>query len=829
MQNISDLTYANMLRTQLDATVVNLNYKKKHLDDQMALFENLAQEIEKSSASKFTVLIGDGYFVEKNRDDAKEFVEKRRKEMRKISCQVGEKIDEATRTKTMFDKLKGLPHNLEEENKLNEEGLPYMDIQEELDDDGNVISTKVNNEEVEYDDSYVVVKPSPKVGKQANEDANTENVIVSDETVEKDEREPSIENSSLMDTSNSQPDKVSDLFEEMHITATQRSNVQASLVDQDELLEKIDSLKISPEDKFKLKQIAVEQYKTLQEDTEGEQLQGEVKPTVVKTEGKENLTKTHNHKEKIISEIIKENDPDDNKQTTSIDSTRSIDIDENNLLELELIADLLDDSGNSHVEFSDDEEWDFEFDDDDDGDDPADELLYGGRPSFFNSSENDNSNKLLWDQVFALREAKSKRPCENETSSAKGKKSVRFAEKLEIKEIENISESLKNMNYDKKVSLFKQNRTSFRKVDEKKFTTNAVSEVNDKIIEIPLVEHGGKMSAGIKKINVNSTFQSDLMVSDGDQFPILDRKSLLEKSLAKDDENINLNREETGNSMVESTESHDVPPNKPKKKLSKFKQMKQEAESCINSQTQTAYKVSDSPSDGIINDIIEKDSHITTDIVEKGGLITTDVVEKDIPVLTEEEDKIDTEDQTSSEIKEVQFDYESINDDLETMAKAYVLGMYDDDIATEGPIVNELKDFEQLNELLQSKNTSKDVTLQKAGTRNSDILNDPFDPQLDEIERQDEFDDDEDDEGPILSDFIVENDIDLDDSESHNTLEDDFLNQEVVASYHKLRQKILFDNKVNGYRKDEQELEFEPIDESGNSVKISRFKAARLR
>ena len=826
MENITDLTYANVLGTQLDNTLVNLNHKKSHLEEQIGIFENLAREIEKSSAAKFTVFIGDGYFVEKSRNDAKGFVEKRHSAMKKLLLEVTQKIDEANNTKTMFEKLKGLSDNLEEENKLNEDGLPYMDIQEELDDDGNVISTKVNDEEVEYDKSYVLVDSSPEEEKQATDDEKTEETIINDQVVEKKVPEEKMGPSSSMDTTNVEPDKVSDLFEEMHITATQKYDAQSSLVDQDELLDKIDSLKISPEDKFKLKQIAVEQYKTLQEDREDDQPKEDEQPKVVKTEVKESSTNTGEHRNDIISEIVEENDPEHIKQSASIDPTRSLDIDENNLLELELIADLLDDSGNSHVEFSDDEEWDFEFDDDEDDDDAADELLYGGRPIFFKSSENDNSNKLLWDQVFALREAKSKSADENEGSAAKNKKAVRFADKLEIKEIENISDSLKNMDYDRKVSLFKQNRTS-RKVDEKKFISSAISEVKETNMEIPLVEHDGKIPAGIKKINVNSTFQSDLMESDGDQIPILDRKSLLEKSLAEDDKkNDLLTSEETGKSTGESTHSHDDTPNKPKKKLSKFKQMKQETESCTDSHT-PYNEVLHISTDAIINDVIEKDIHISTSVVEKDNLISTDVIERDI--LTEEDDKADTSDQHSSEIKEVQFDYESINDDLETMAKAYVLGMYDDDIATEGPVVSKLEDFEQLNELLQSKNITKNVHLQKAAIGSSELVNDTFDPQLDEIERQDEFDDDEDDGGPILSDFIVENDIDLDDSESHDKLEGDFLNQEVVASYHKLRQKILFDNKATGYRKDNEELEFEPIDESGNSVKISRFKAARLR
>ena len=41
---------------------------------------------------------------------------------------------------------------------------------------------------------------------------------------------------------------------------------------------------------------------------------------------------------------------------------------------------------------------------------------------------------------------------------------------------------------------------------------------------------------------------------------------------------------------------------------------------------------------------------------------------------------------------------------MDKMAQAYVSGMYDDDIVTEGPVVHKLDDFETLNKMVEAKN-----------------------------------------------------------------------------------------------------------------------------
>lgn len=84
-------------------------------------------------------------------------------------------------------------------------------------------------------------------------------------------------------------------------------------------------------------------------------------------------------------------------------------------------------------------------------------------------------------------------------------------------------------------------------------------------------------------------------------------------------------------------------------------------------------------------------------------------------------------------------------------------------------------------------------------------------------------DDEDDDEGPILVDEIVENELD----ESNGVFNDEVIfDREIRENYHKLRNKLILDQ--NGFKKSQQELEMEPVDDEGNPIKISRFKAAKM-
>ncbi|KAK9461383.1 uncharacterized protein V1516DRAFT_365222 [Lipomyces oligophaga] len=101
---------------------------------------------------------------------------------------------------------------------------------------------------------------------------------------------------------------------------------------------------------------------------------------------------------------------------------------------------------------------------------------------------------------------------------------------------------------------------------------------------------------------------------------------------------------------------------------------------------------------------------------------------------------------------------------------------------------------------------------------------------------------------PILSDSVVERpyksvriqqssqeldvieplvpDFDLDADLGGLDLDSDIHRQEISVAYHRMRQKLV--DKQNGYNIRPEEREFVPLDENGEVVKVSRFKAARL-
>ena len=119
--------------------------------------------------------------------------------------------------------------------------------------------------------------------------------------------------------------------------------------------------------------------------------------------------------------------------------------------------------------------WDYEFDDDDEEEeeDIADELLYGGGKAKIIGSD-EKSNNMLWDQIINLRKTNLlpliKWPIRLKKVQLmrRNLKAVRFAEHLDINEVENI-ESLRNPPPETgKMSLFKQNRMSSQQKNQRK-------------------------------------------------------------------------------------------------------------------------------------------------------------------------------------------------------------------------------------------------------------------------------------------------------------------------------------------------------------------------
>lgn len=709
----SDSNEFQQLTTQIDSTISNLKQKRDYLQDQLAQFESVRQGLKTSGDSTTPVKfqLDDGTMIEKTTTEAIEFLDKRVTEIKEALTQFNTKINEAESTKEKLNQFnqfvqQGGNHEELKQEKLNEDGLPFVDIQEELDEDGNVINVRFKD-----------AQEDTTIDKNEKDSRGTPKVEILGEEIDKAKK--------LDKVSQSESDEFQALLEDMEVISKDKKAQELNF-DQDDLLDKIDKLQISAEDKFKLKQVCVEEFKNLEPEHDTDK------------------TQENSASDKVIGNF------------------ENLAIDKNDLIELELLADDFDDSENFQGEnYDDDEEWDYEFDDDDEEEeeDIADELLYGGGKAKIIGSD-EKSNNMLWDQIINLRKSKLVATdqvadkIEESTVNEKKPKAVRFAEHLDINEVENISESLRNPPPETgKMSLFKQNRMSSQQKNR---------------------------SEEIKETVENDSVMTDILENDV-MSDIVEKEPVMTDIIEKDDDDqIFENNDITESSIIErepvATINESTPETKTgtssQKPVSRFKAMR-----------------SSQP------------------LKDTGKLNTQAPVKIPIPGDTEKE-VVPLESPTSLSVSKLQ----DLQLDMDKMAQAYVSGMYDDDIVTEGPVVHKLDDFETLNKMVEAKKQDNE----KLGIQEYDAASNEVGMEIDE-------EDEDDDEGPILVDEIVENELD----ESNGVFNDEVIfDREIRENYHKLRNKLILDQ--NGFKKSQQELEMEPVDDEGNPIKISRFKAAKM-
>lgn len=709
----SDSNEFQQLTTQIDSTISNLKQKRDYLQDQLAQFESVRQGLKTSgdSTTPIKFQLDDGTMIEKTTTEAIEFLDKRVTEIKEALTQFNTKINEAESTKEKLNQFnqfvqQGGNHEELKQEKLNEDGLPFVDIQEELDEDGNVIN-------VEFKDA----QEDTTIDKNEKDSRGTPKVEILGEEIDKAKK--------LDKVSQSESDEFQALLEDMEVISKDKKAQELNF-DQDDLLDKIDKLQISAEDKFKLKQVCVEEFKNLEPEHDTDK------------------TQENSASDKVIGNF------------------ENLAIDKNDLIELELLADDFDDSENFQGEnYDDDEEWDYEFDDDDEEEeeDIADELLYGGGKAKIIGSD-EKSNNMLWDQIINLRKSKLVATdqvadkIEESTVNEKKPKAVRFAEHLDINEVENISESLRNPPPETgKMSLFKQNRMSSQQKNRSEEIKETVE--NDSVMTDIL--ENDVMSDIVEKEPV----MTDIIEKDDDD-QIFENNDIIESTIIEREPVATINESTPETKTGTSSQ----------KPVSRFKAMR-----------------SSQP------------------LKDTGKLNTQAPVKIPIPGDSEKE-VVPLESSTSLSVSKLQ----DLQLDMDKMAQAYVSGMYDDDIVTEGPVVHKLDDFETLNKMVEAKKQDNE----KLGIQEYDAASNEVGMEIDE-------EDEDDDEGPILVDEIVENELD----ESNGVFNDEVIfDREIRENYHKLRNKLILDQ--NGFKKSQQELEMEPVDDEGNPIKISRFKAAKM-
>lgn len=371
----------------------------------------------RGAPSKRLICIGCDLWVEMTPAEADAYFDRRAKANAQDLLQISEKID---RSRTMLNNILQLmedsaPSQPSEE--TNEEGLPILDIQEMLDDDGVVVSVKINDEPVAMD-------------KNANSPTTTTNTgeIASNGSKELQETE-----------------KI-EFIEDFEDAAA----IAAETDDNDQIEELLADMEI------------------------------------VSKNAEKDVAQESTHP---ASEVNRNSDdlPED-----SVPAIRPEDI-----YELELIASEVapnDEEGDFDVEdfdFDLEDSFDEDGDDDEDDDDDtkADEILYGGNFGMFTG--NSPLQDRLWGEIQAIRNKKLEQTPQIKAPSTELKpklKLVRFKETTEIKEIDNVSESLKNIEHKKQKPLrFRESLISAGKSEYKRDrpskkigTDDVTSDVTDR-------------------------------------------------------------------------------------------------------------------------------------------------------------------------------------------------------------------------------------------------------------------------------------------------------------------------------------------------------------
>ena len=187
--------------------------------------------------------------------------------------------------------------------------------------------------------------------------------------------------------------------------------------------------------------------------------------------------------------------------------------------------------------------------------------------------------------------------------------------------------------------------------------------------------------------------------------------------------------------------------------------------------------------------------------------------ERKVPVIPKELSRYIEKGEGGDKFPKAKIDYQSLNENLDDMVMAYSMGLYDDDVDDPGVVLEHLNDFKQYNE--QVKELESEIAEFRINN-----------PMLSE-------DNEEDDDGPMMTD-IQEKDIPesygQDDNGDDYSLSQDQLAQSVAIEYRNMKEKL-----VNKMRSDvsaidpqtEEMKQIEPIDEHGNPVKQSRFRSQR--
>lgn len=946
------------LVNKVNETISNLKGKNEFLKEQEIQYAHIKQQLlaynsddytqsgegtkglvfgEIIISSKIFLNIGYDYYVEKSKEEVVSFVDNRLKVIRNAVEQFQLKLEEANQVLKDIEHTRALEsgekqsHQKQperpEQQAVNEDGLPFMEIREELDDDGNVVDSKISRTDTTFlqnldeakalddvQDTNIGSIQETGVNQKAMENGLQDSASVhlkkhlSRDTIDKKngmKGTPDLTTEREKQLDQDEFDDFYDVLEEMGII----DKKEIYLNKKHNVIPRIEEIKEDHFDASFEQNLRTKLQKNPSDDTRKKEDEFDGR------ESTKNRSHLNQKAESIVGEIVEKDSPTikdvelndirikgndlgllDRKfdsEKPAIDPQdiytfddivqqldQTDDLEDGEVNETEIQFDFLAYDEGLHdserkKEFSgvrrnginsdnyeDEEDGD---DDDDDDDDYYYEHLPSLVPGAAQKSFMDQISKLRSERLANLKEG-SNRDEENvrlkpilkkETSSkenSKGKKSVGFASELDIYEVENVKGETKKNTFNFPRFPFQQQYHDYQEYtdDDSAVSTDdfdselfasmlgikEADEIHDKykdqvlekeskpVQNKPKVsrfkqarknkERGAESTHTAQKQTLlsvqDSAVQNSVSDADNDRtvsYEIVEKESVVgnifEKGCAipdtpvmgpaatrTEEENVTIHDSITGNATSRfGKEMNSL--RKPKKKtvkppvsvFSKTRDQKSVGESQLEEPEKPA-----SAMNGVQ---IREVSEPVQDLVPGNGFEVPDNDE-------------------TSDFKKPSVDFQRLGNDLDDMARAYLLGMYDGDIDDPGTVVEKLDDFKHYNEEAEVLEDEIQEFIQEDGNGEDEDLQ-TFNEEGDE---------------PMVTDVIEHNvEQDFDEDNYDIGLQEHTLQEEVSVQYHKMRHQMIAAQ--NGVQKSLRELELEPIDEYGNPVKTSRFKSAKLK
>lgn len=782
------------------------------------------------------VLLGAEYWVTKSKSEALDFLDRRIKRFENVTEHNSLKLKQGKETlEHLQNFIKATEDQTEE--KADTQDLPIIDIQEEIDEEGNVVNVKLNDKKMgdhEHsfsDHAYDCLTQGPNYTSRLEE---IEAFTNDHDTTKVD--------SSLKVTD--EMERATDSKKRRNIQAQNDPNESNS-----QLLELMEDLALS---------------ENVQKEDSISRVLSLIASSDISDEHKEALEQefTNGARQTSFAEKISDNNLDSEKRQ---------------IYELELLASEFDEDDVSIEE--EEFEYDFENGDSDDflvnlseDDDAGDDLLYNRNCSLL--PKNSNILDRLWKDILSLRESK-KLP-ENPTTN-KTTKSVRFSDKLQIKQIENVSEKLNNIEHKKHAMLrFKEARVltgsslpgpphkeaAFSSMKNKKidgnFTPIKASDLShdssqkdgfvaldssrrENTVTRNILERGNPVTQNIVErdspIIQNIVERNSRVIQSGVEREnpiaqnIVERESPITRNIiehtmpvkgndpreklpisteidtqifkTKSQDSIEFKKLEGERIVNTAKETTRIGPNADgdfenlrndlissqlKQKTSKYRQMKMQNPSRNPKVSQTGAKIIQTPQlPSKLGSVTEKSGNPSF-LLPKRPLAGVEMKFDDAKSDTLKNTESTTTDE-KAEVRELSIDTSQLQDDMESMVQAYNVGMFDDDMEVLGPIVDQMDDFEKLNRIVESMAEANNNGVETGNGEKSQALNSDYDESLNEIGFESEDNDN------ILKEFIVENEGFFESEESElfdeDSVQQSVLEEEVVSNYYRLKEKIM--------------------------------------